>query len=46
MDRMLCPFKIGEMLGPFFTIVSLPVRDVNLPVNLPVMCEIVIFLNM
>jgi hypothetical protein len=21
------PFKIGEMLGPFFTIVNLPVRD-------------------
>jgi hypothetical protein len=25
--RMLCPFSIGKMLGPFFTIVSLPVRD-------------------
>jgi hypothetical protein len=26
-SRMLCPFSIGEMLGPFFTIVNLPVRD-------------------
>jgi hypothetical protein len=25
--RMLCPFQIGEMIGPFFTIVNLPVRD-------------------